>query len=57
MKKVLLLAILLLNLLPAMKSTRLMLGTATLSAQNIGNESGSTIYHCTDKVGFEYASP
>ena len=57
MKKVLLLAILLLNLLPAMKSARLMLGTATLSAQNICNESGSTIYHCTDKVGFEYASP
>ena len=57
MKKVLLLAILLLNLLPVMKSGRLMLGTATLSAQNMGNESGSTIYHCTDEDGFEYTSP
>lgn len=57
MKKVLLLAILLLNLLPAMKSARLMLGTATLSAQNIGNESGSTLYHRTDEDGFEYTSP
>lgn len=57
MKKVLLLAILLLNLLPVMKDGRLMLGTATLSAQNMGNESGSTIYHCTDEDGFEYTSP
>lgn len=57
MKKVLLLAILLLNLLPIMKNGRLTLGTATLSAQNMGNESGSNLYHCTDDDGFEYTSP
>ena len=57
MRKVLLLAVLLLNLLPMFKNGSITLGTLTLSAQNMGNESGSSLNHCEDEDGFEYTSP
>lgn len=54
MKRFLLFAILLLNLLPVIKDRELTLWVSAVSAQNMGNEQ---LYHCEDEDGFKYTSP